>query len=91
VEGIEGGKYQLWNDSDSVLVTEIQVFPRKRVLHVFLAAGGLAAVLKWQPTLVEFGRKHGCKYLTETGRKGWSRSLSQMGWSEVATTYALEL
>ena len=39
VDGVMSGDFQLWMGSNGCAVTEIVVYPNKKVLHVFLAGG----------------------------------------------------
>ena len=45
VEGVLKGEYQFWEAPLGCAITEIVVFPRKKVLHIFLYAGELQQVL----------------------------------------------
>ena len=74
------GRMQLWPAKYSCLVTEITVFPRKKVLHVFLGGGELDEILGMHEYVVQWAIKQGCESLTMTGRKGWVKALKDDGW-----------
>jgi len=80
VEAIVAGTMQLWPAKDSCLVTEITVFPRKKVLHVFLGGGDLDEIIDMHSSVVQWAKDQGCESLTMTGRKGWLRALKDNGW-----------
>ena len=80
VTAVVEGKMQLWPAEKSCLVTEITVFPRKKVLHVFLGGGDLDEILGMHESVVQWGEAQGCSSLTMTGRKGWLKALKNNGW-----------
>lgn len=82
VQGVHSLKYQLWTADRACLVTEILDFPRKRVLHVFLAGGELDQVLDMDASLIEFGRENNCEGLSLVGRKGWEKALKNLNWQK---------
>lgn len=89
--GVHSLRYQFWNAERGCAVTEIVDFPRKRVLHVFLAGGDLDQILDMESSAVEFAKKHGCEGMTLAGRKGWTRALKDYNWKEAFTVLAKEL
>lgn len=80
VEMIIQGRMQLWPAENSCIVTEITVYPRKKVLHVFLGGGELNEILGMHESVVQWAKDHGCSSLTMTGRKGWVKALQHDGW-----------
>ena len=52
----------------------MHVFPRKLVLHLFLAAGNLDELETLYVEAERYGREQGCHYITVLGRQGWERS-----------------
>ena len=80
VTSIVEGKMQLWPAKDSCLVTEITVFPRKKVLHVFLGGGNLEEIISMHDSVIQWAKDQGCESLTMTGRHGWSKALKKNGW-----------
>jgi hypothetical protein len=71
---IADGSMQLWPSSNSAVVTQVQNFPRMRVLHIFLAGGNLDELETLTPHIQKFAEDMGCRKITLTGRKGWSRT-----------------
>lgn len=74
LEQISTGELQLWPGKDSVVITQIITFPRKKVLHIFLAGGNQKELKEMDPYVVQWAKDQGCTALTFTGRLGWARS-----------------
>lgn len=81
-EAVKCGKMQLWPASKSCLVTEITQYPRKKVLHVFLAGGDLIEIKSMQDSVEAWGKAHGCASMTMAGRKGWLKRIKDIGWKD---------
>ena len=86
VELVATGKAQLWPAPRGVAITEIIVYPRKRVLHCFLAAGELDQIIDMIDSAVAWGKAQGCASLTLSGRMGWQRVLDRHGFKPVLVT-----
>jgi hypothetical protein len=85
------GTMQLWPGERGCAVTEIVVYPSKKVLHVFLAAGEMDQIVDMQESAEEWGKAQGCTAMTIAGRKGWSRVLANHGYEEKFVTLAKEI
>jgi len=70
-EGIGKGHFQLWPGADSVIVTEIIVYPQLKDLHFFLAGGDLDELRLMQPLIESWGKDMGCSRVSLAGRRGW--------------------
>lgn len=86
VEMVETGQMLFWPAQKSCLVTEVVDYPRKRLLHVFLAAGSLEEIKEMEPSVRAYGEYLDCEAITLSGRKGWTRALKGMGYHHVHTT-----
>jgi hypothetical protein len=73
-EGLKSGRFQLWPADDSVVVTEIIVYPRLKNLHFFLAGGDLDELRLMRPLIESWGRDMGCTRVSLAGREGWSKT-----------------
>lgn len=82
---IKAGDAQLWTADDALIVTEVNIYPRKRVLHFWLATGELKPVVELSKRALEWGKGVGCEYATIAGRSGWERALKHEGWSPMLT------
>lgn len=90
---VSEGRLQYWPGPNSIVVTEIIEYPRKRTLHFFLAAGNVAELEVMYPKIEEWGRLHGCDSATLTGREGWVRSFlsRKEGWHQKLVVMAKDL
>lgn len=91
VDSIMSGHMQFWPAEDSCAVTEIIVYPRKKVLHVFLAGGKLETIVSMNESAVEWAKSIGCQGMSIAGRKGWIKVLKSKGWKEQFTNLSLEV
>ena len=86
VDGVMSGHMQLWMGKNGCAVTEIVVYPNKKVLHVFLAGGnkgyGIKQITDMHDDAMAWGKQQGCEGMTVAGRKGWKKVLQKKGWSE---------
>lgn len=85
VDGVISGKMQLWPAENSCLITEIVDFPRKRILHIFLAGGKLDEILSMTDDVSAWAKGQGCECATLAGRKGWIRALNKHNWEHQFT------
>jgi len=94
VDGVISGHMQLWMGANGCAVTEIVVYPNKKVLHVFLAGGdkghGIKQITDMHDDAVAWGKAQGCTGMSVAGRKGWKKVLEDKGWKQQFTTLAKE-
>ena len=91
VEGIHSLRYQFWPAEKGCAVTEIILFPKKKIFHVFLAGGEMDQIVDMNDSAAQFAKAQGCDGMSIAGRKGWSRVLKNEGGTESLTTLAKEL
>jgi|TARA_Y100000361_G_C11160578_1_gene347057 hypothetical protein len=91
VEGVLKGEYQFWEAPLGCAITEIVVFPRKKVLHIFLYAGELQQVLDMEESAKIWAKEFGCSAFSLSGRRGWKRVLEKRGFRELYTTLAKDI
>jgi hypothetical protein len=89
--GIKSGRFQLWPAERGCLVTEILVFPRKKVLNVFLGGGDLEQLVDMHDAVAAWGVQQGCTSATINGRPGWKRVYASRGWKPIFTTLGKDL
>lgn len=75
------GRMQLWSTPNACAITEIVLYPRKKVLHVFLAGGDMKEILPRIEDVAQWGASQGCTAMTMAGRKGWKRVLKNWKWT----------
>ena len=90
VESVLKGEMQLWAGKDGCAVTEIVVYPNKKVLHVFLAGGKLEQITDMHDNAVQWAKTQGCVGMTIAGRPGWKKILDKYGWKEQFVTLSKE-
>lgn len=67
-------RMQLWPGKESAIITEIMVYPKKKMLHVSLAGGNLKELSQMAPSIIEFAKFIECDGITIAGRRGWERT-----------------
>lgn len=85
-DGVVEGRFQFWSNDECCVVTEIVDYPKKRVLHIFLAGGKLEAIRALEEKAVKWAKQLGCSAFTLTGRKGWEKALKNDGWEYAHTS-----
>jgi len=95
VDGVMSGHMQLWSGERGCAVTEILVYPNKKILHVFLAGGdnghGIDQITDMHDSAVEFAKRENCQGMSVSGRAGWKKILASKGWEQKFVTLAKEL
>jgi hypothetical protein len=87
VQGVINGSLILWPTENSAIVTEFHNFPNKRMLHIFLAGGDLSEIKQLHDDVVKFAKEMGCAGLSLTGRPGWVKALSDLGFGHNELRY----
>ena len=90
-KGIVEGNMQLWPTPRGCIVTEIVVYPRKKVLNVFLGGGELDQLLDMHNDVTAWAKSYGCEALTITGRFGWKKPLKVHGWKPLHASFQKEI
>ena len=91
VSGLAEGKMQLWPAPKGCIVTEIVVYPRKKVLNVFLGGGELDQLMDMHKDVIAWSKAQGCEAVTITGRYGWKKPLTKHGWKPLHASYVKEI
>ena len=89
--GIHTGAMQLWPAPKGCIVTEIVVYPRKKIINIFLAGGELDQILDMNDDVRAWAKAHGCTGATMTGRVGWKKPLKPLGWKVLHTQFAKDI
>lgn len=75
------GKYQVFFGRESIAITEIASYPRRKVLNILHGGGDLNELLnELEPSMCAFARSQGCDAIMGTGRKGWERVTAARGY-----------
>jgi len=91
VDGIMESRMQLWPSPKGCIVTEIVVYPRKKVLNIFLAGGELDQILDMNDDVREWAKSHGCEAAIISGRIGWKKPLIPEGWKLMYANFQKEI
>ena len=60
-----------WPNGDSVIVTEVIVFPRLRAVNYWIVSGTLRECAELQPDIDAWAIEQGCSLAIASGRMGW--------------------
>ena len=80
--GVYVGRFSLFAGSESCAVLEINDYPRKRALNVFLVGGNLEEITAHMGDVEAQARACGASEITMTGRAGWALILAPQGWDK---------
>ena len=70
VDLVRNRRAQLWENDGGVVVTEVNAYPRKKAVHLWLIAGRMADCLALEPEIEAWAIGQGC---TDRHRAGASR------------------
>lgn len=87
---IEEGKMQSFVSKSTWIVTQVNIFPRKKILEISLVVGFLEEAVEALPQIYEFARKIGADKVTALGRDGWWK-FAEPGWYRVGGMFAKDL
>lgn len=90
---VAAGQMQKWEGLTSIVVTQINQYPRCKELYFFLAAGDMDEVKELYSVILAWGRSQGCDRAGFIGRPGWARSFvtKDEGWTTTMSLYTKEL
>ena len=92
LEMVEKNQLQVWPATQSIVLTEIIVYPRLKNLHYFLAGGDLDELSRMRPMIESWGKSLGCTRVSLAGRRGWAKTfLKDEGYSQQWTVLAKTL
>ena len=92
LEMVEKNQLQVWPATQSIVLTEIIVYPRLKNLHYFLAGGDLNELSRMRPMIESWGKSIGCTRVSLAGRRGWAKTfLKDEGYSPQWTVLAKTL
>jgi hypothetical protein len=91
VDGLESGRYQIFDNDDGALIGEIIQLPRGKYYNAWIAGGRLPGIMKNVQQMEKTAHKHGCKQLVAYGRRGWAKVLPKYGWKEIGVVYSKDV
>jgi len=84
------GRMQGHVENDTWAITQIQDFPRKRVVDIFTVVGNMEGSLLLEKKITGWASELGADMITSVGRDGWW-NFRTPGWKKVGTLYSKEL
>ena len=81
LDAVARGDAQMIGDAKGLLVTELQHYPLKQTMRIWLVAGELRPCLDLLPQVERFAREVGAERIDAVGRMGWARALATRGWA----------
>ena len=91
VRMVKANILQFWPAADACAITEVIEYPKKKVLHIFLAGGNMDTIVDMNESAEYFAKLNGCTGMSIAGRKGWSKVLSKKGYKEAFTTLGKDI
>jgi len=79
---VHEGRMQAWTHDDSLIVTQVDQFPRCNRLNTVLAVGRINDLVAMGSDIYAFGREHDCSAIRMEGRLGWASVLPRYGWKQ---------
>ena len=87
---ISEGKMQSFCINNSWVITQIQIYPRAKVLDVFAAIGDLDDLRILHDRIIDFAAEIGAGVIRAYGRKGWLPDAVARGWKVKARYYVFQ-
>lgn len=86
MDHIREGKMQSFAKGNTWVITQVDEFPRKKVLTVVFVIGDMDTLHEIEPDLERFRKEIQADVMTTTGRMGWLRR-SFDGWKAVSVNF----
>jgi hypothetical protein len=90
-EAIAAGRMGLIALERSALIIEVHIYPRLKALHIFLAGGDLDELKSCDARMDATAKVLGCSRITIAGRRGFVRTLKDLGYRERWSVLAKEI
>lgn len=88
---INAGAMQSFSDGHSWAITQVNEFPRKKVVDIVFVVGELESLTEILENKVEkFARSINADAITASGRPGWDKVKSE-GWKRLSVNYSRSL
>lgn len=80
IERVEGNTMQMFCLNDSIAVSQIAVYPRKRVLEIIVCVGRLADARVLHERIIEYAKYMDVDLIQAYGRVGWEDDARRENW-----------
>jgi hypothetical protein len=87
LEGIAKGTMQSWVEGNSWAITQISIYPRRRLLEIVAAVGDLHDCRILHGRILKFASEAKVDLVAAYGRKGWARDALRNGWKLKTESY----
>ena len=87
LERIADGRMQSWVHNNSWAITQISIYPRRRVLEIVAAVGDLRDCRILHGQILAFANEMNVDLVAAYGRRGWARDADRNGWKIKTTSY----
>lgn len=90
VEMIRTGEMQSFCNGDSWVVTQVNTYPRKTVVHIVMAVGVMEELLEIEKEVCSWAKSDevGATAIVASGRLGWDRMYrNQDRWEHLSNVY----
>ena len=87
LERIADGRMQSWVHNNSWAITQISVYPRRRLLEIVAAVGDLRDCRLLHGKILAFASEMNVDLVAAYGRRGWARDADRNGWKIKTTSY----
>ena len=87
LERIADGRMQSWVENNSWMITQISVYPRRKMLEVIAVVGDLKDCPALDAKLVKFAGEMNVDLVSAFGRPGWTPLGTALGWKVKARNY----
>lgn len=87
LERIANGTMQSWVEKNSWAVTQISIFPRRRILEIVAVVGDLGDCRILHDEIIKFADKMGVDLVAAYGRLGWLKDARKNGWTIKTQSY----
>jgi hypothetical protein len=87
LERIADGTMQSWVHENSWAVTQISIYPRRRLLEIVAAVGDLGDCRILHGQILKFANEMNVDLVAAYGRRGWARDAERNGWRIKTVSY----
>jgi hypothetical protein len=87
---VREGRMQMFAEGDSIVVTQIALFPRAKMLEIVAVVGDLNELRILHDRLLTFAAEIGANIIQAYGRKGWLEDAQKRGWKVKARSFVYQ-
>lgn len=91
LERISDGRMQSFALNNSWVITEVQKYPRRKVLDVSIVVGDMEDFEPLYEQVLKFASEINASLIRGFGRRGWGKKLAARGLVEIGVTYHKDL